>query len=243
MRKPIVIAHRGASGYAPENTLASFNKAISLGAEGIELDVHMSKDGYLIVCHDEKVNRTTDGKGYIRDLTLSEIKKLDAGSWFGKEYKNERLPTLNEVLDLIKTLDIMINIEIKNGPIFYPGIEKALLDEIKKYKIEDKVIVSSFNHYSLVEIKKIDSNIKTGVLYMAGMVDPWKYALSLGADAIHPLFYNIVPEVVRGCYENNIMINPFTVNDSEHIETITRLGVSGIITNYPDRAIDIIKNI
>lgn len=243
MKRPMIIAHRGASAYAPENTMASFVKAIEMNSDGIELDVHMSKDGAIVVCHDEKVDRTTDGEGFIKDLSLSELKKLDAGSWFGEEFKGQKIPELSEVLELIRDTEIMLNIELKNAPIIYPSIEKKTIDMITEYGMEDRIIISSFNHYSLIEVKKINPRIKTGILYMAGLVEPWIYAKRLNADALHPLFYNIfAPDFVKGCFENEIMLNPFTVDDEKYIEALVKFKVSGIITNYPDRAVKIRDN-
>ncbi len=240
MKRPLIIAHRGASAYAPENTMASFIKALEMNADGIELDVHMTKDKALVVCHDEKVDRTTDGEGFVKDFTLEEIKSLDAGSWFGEEFKGQKIPELREVLELIKDTDIMLNIELKNAPIIYAGIEKKTIDMISEYKMEDRVIISSFNHYSLIEVKRINSRIKTGVLYIAGLVEPWIYAKRLNADALHPIFYNLlVPDFVKGCFENGIMINPFTVDDEMYITALVNLKINGIITNYPDRAVKI----
>jgi glycerophosphoryl diester phosphodiesterase len=243
LKKTLVIAHRGASGYAPENTIVAFKKAIEVGSDGIELDVHFSKDRNLIVCHDERVDRTTNGVGFIKDLTLKELKKLDAGSWYNKKYKGEKIPILNEVFELVKDKNILINIEIKSGPIIYDGIEKAIVELIEKYNIVEKVIISSFNHYSLVKIKKINNNVKTGILYIAGLVEPWVYAKRLNAEAIHPFFYSVVPEIVKGCKDNGIEINPFTVDESTHIKRMIKLGVTGLITNYPDRAIEIINEV
>lgn len=236
MKKPLIIAHRGASGWAPENTMKAFEKALEMESDGIELDVHMSKDGHLIVCHDERVDRTTNGSGFIKDLTLAEIKALDAGSWFGEDFSEEKIPTLEEVFSLIEGKGIIINIELKSGPIFYDGIEKKVIELLKKYNLQEKAIISSFNHYSLVESKKIDKSIKTAVLYMEGLVDPWKYAQYIEADGLHPLFYNIVPQVVEGCIKNNMFVIPFTVNEEEHLKKFLQSGITGIITNYPDRA-------
>ncbi len=159
-----VWAHRGASGYYPENTMTSFEGAIKQNADGIELDVHLSKDGYLIVCHDETLNRTTNGKGFIKQFDLYELKQLDAGSWYDKKYKGEKMPLLEEVIDLIKGTNMDLNIELKAGSIFYPGIEEKVLKMIEKYNIKEQVIISSFDHYALVKIKSLDSEIKTGIL-------------------------------------------------------------------------------
>lgn len=240
MKRPLIIAHRGASAYAPENTMIAFMKALEMNADGIELDVQMTKDKALVVCHDEKVDRTTNGKGFIKDFTLKEIKDLDAGSWFGEEFRGQRIPELNEVLELIKDRDILLNIELKNAPILYEGIEKKTIDMILEYGMEDRVIISSFNHYSLVEIKKINPRIKTGALYNAGLVEPWIYAKRINADALHPLFYNLlIPDLIKGCFENGIMLNPFTVDDERYITALVNLKINGIITNYPDKAVKI----
>ncbi|MCR2043082.1 glycerophosphodiester phosphodiesterase [Anaerosalibacter massiliensis] len=243
MVRPLVFAHRGASHYAPENTFASYKMAVDMNADGIEIDVHKSKDGHLIVCHDEKVDRTTNGTGYIKDLNLKEIKSLDAGSWFDKKFAKENIPTLNEVLKFVKRENILLNIELKNGPIFYPNIEEDIVELIKYYGLESYVIISSFNHYSLLKIKKIEPKIKTGILYIAGMVSPWKYAKSIGADAIHPLFITINEQVVKECLFNKVMVNPFTVNNEDEIILMKMLNVTSIITDRPDIGIKVVSSI
>ena len=237
IKAPVIIAHRGASKQAPENTMASFKRALEIGVGGIELDVHLSKDGYLVVTHDEQVDRTSNGRGLVRDKTLNELRSLDFGSWFSEKFKDEKIPLLHEVLELIADWDGILNIEIKNGPVFYPGIEKAVSDAIGRYKMVQRTIVSSFNHYSLVDIKKINPAVKTAPLYMAGLFEPWDYARRIGACAIHPLFYNIVPEVMKGCKMNGIAVNPFTVDQPEYIKAMASAGVDGIITNVPDIAL------
>lgn len=241
IKAPIIIAHRGASKQAPENTMAAFRKALELGAGGIELDVHLSSDGHLVVTHDEKVDRTSNGKGLVRDKSLAELRLLDFGSWFSTEFKDEKIPELKEVLKLVAGWDGLLNIEIKNGPIFYPGIEKAVADEVEKYKLTNRTIISSFNHYSLVEIRKINPEIKTAPLYMAGLYEPWEYAKRMGACAIHPLFYSIVPEVMMGCKLSGIKVNPYTVDQPEYIKAMVTAGVDGIITNVPDIALNIVR--
>ena len=241
IKTPVIIAHRGASRQAPENTMAAFKRALELGSGGIELDVHLSADGHLVVIHDEQVDRTSNGRGFVRDMTLKELRSLDFGSWFSPEFKDEKIPELEEVMQLIAGWDGLFNIEIKNGPIFYPGIEKAVADAIAKYKLTQRTIVSSFNHYSLVEIRRINPEIKTAPLYMAGLYKPCEYARSIGAFAIHPLFYNIVPEVMKDCKKNGIMVNPFTVDQPEYIKAMVAAGVDGIITNVPDIALNIIR--
>lgn len=242
MQKPIIYAHRGASGYAPENTMAAFKKGIEMGAKGIELDVHLTKDGHVVVCHDANIKRTSNGEGLIMDMTLEELRKFDFGSWMSPEFEGEKAPTLEEVLELIKDWDGILNIEIKATPRQYlPGIEKAIVDLVNKYSMVDKIIISSFNHYSLVELKKIAPEFKTAILYSELMYEPWKYVKNINAFAIHPGMGNLTEEVIEGCIKNGVAVNVWTVNDSEHMKILVKAGVDGIITNYPDVAVEIIK--
>lgn len=243
MTRPVIIAHRGASAYAPENTMASFKKALEMGAEGIELDVHLTADGHLVVVHDPKVDRTSNGSGWVKDMTLSQLRKLDFGSWFLPEFKGERIPLLDEIMELLKDHNVLLNIEAKSGPVIYQGMEKMLSEIIHAYNMTDRVIVSSFNHYSLVELKRISPDIKTGLLYNAGLYEPWDYARKVGAYAIHPLFYNVVPEIVEGCKKHKVAINPFTVDQPELIRKVAEAGVDGIITNVPDVALKIVRGL
>ncbi|HOJ10025.1 MAG TPA: glycerophosphodiester phosphodiesterase [Clostridiales bacterium] len=243
MKKPIIIAHRGASAYAPENTLSSFQKALEMKAGGIEIDVHLTKDGYPVVVHDEKLGRTCNGTGFIKEKTLEELKELDFGSWFSPEFANEKIPTLKETMDLIADKNILFNIEIKNGPIFYPGIEKVVVDMVRMYNMSENVIVSSFNHYSLAEVKNIAPEIKIGLLYSAGLYNPWEYAKMVGAEAIHPFYMSIHPEAVKMCNDNGILVNPYTINNPEHMQLALLAGVDGIITNYPDIALNIVEGV
>ena len=236
MKKPIIYAHRGASAYAPENTGSAFQKAMELNAGGIETDVQLSKDGRVIICHDEKVDRVSNGSGWIKNLTLEELKRLDFGSWFGEGFREEKILTLEELLELLHNWEGVLNVELKQGPILYEGLESKVVDILRKYKRIDTTIISSFNHYSLLTIKELEPAVKIGVLYMAGLVDPWKYAQSIGADAIHPLFYSVIPQVIRGCKEHGIILNPWTVDQPEQILALANGGVDGIITNVPDVA-------
>lgn len=239
MKQTKIIAHRGASSICPENTLPAFQKALGLHADGIELDIHMTQDHVLVVAHDERIDRVSNGKGMIRDYTLKELKSFDFGGWFGPEYTNVSLPTLEEVLELIHDWDGLLNIELKSGPIFYPGIEQAVLNMVRQHNKEDQVIYSSFNHYSLREIKQIDPTAHIGLLYMTGLVEPWRYATFMKAEALHPLHYNIIPEMVKGCKAHHIALHPYTVDREEDIQALLQLQVDGIITNKPDVALQI----
>ena len=173
--KTKVWAHRGASGYAPENTLDAFRKAVEMGADGIELDVQMTKDGELVVIHDETIDRVSNGKGWVKDYTYEELKKFN----FNKthlEYTKEEIPTLEQVYLLIKPTNLTINVEIKTGIVFYPGIEERVLELTERLGMKERVIYSSFNHYTIRKIKELDPQAKTGMLYEDGIIDAVDYA-------------------------------------------------------------------
>jgi glycerophosphoryl diester phosphodiesterase len=243
MKKPIVYAHRGASKYAPENTEAAFRMALEMNAGGIEIDVHLSSDGCIAVSHDERVNRTSNGTGFIKDMTMEELKRLDFGSWFSKEFAGERIMTLEELLELLKDWDGILNIELKSGIILYEGLERKVIDLLHRYDRVDRTIISSFNHYSLRTVKELEPGLKTGILYSAGLVEPWDYARKVGAEAVHPQFYSMVPQIIQGCRQHGIIMNPWTVDQPESIQTLALAGVDGIITNVPDVALQVVNSI
>ncbi|NLW00501.1 MAG: glycerophosphodiester phosphodiesterase [Clostridiales bacterium] len=238
MVKPLIIAHRGAMGNAPENTAASFKKAIDEKADGIELDVHMTKDGHLVVIHDETIDRTSNGKGLVRDMTLEELRKFDYGSFFDASYAGERILTLEEALEIIKECGL-INIEIKNGPIFYEGIEEKVLRVIREFGIASRVIISSFNHYTIHKISKLSPEIRCGILYMEGLFKPWEYARAVGAQALHPYYLSITPDEIRRCQEHGMTVNVFGANDDFFVNGLIRAGVDGIITDFPAKALEL----
>lgn len=239
MSFPKILGHRGAPFIAPENTMASFRTAVNIGVDGIETDVQETKDGELVICHDEMLNRTTNGTGLLKDYTLKELKELSAGFYYSEKFKEEEIPTLREFLEFVSSKDILVNIEIKSGVILYPNIEKKVIEMLHEFNMGHRTIISNFNHYSLLTCKEIDSSIKTGALYMCGLIEPWKYALQNGIDALHPFFYNIRPEIMGGIKESKIMVNPFTVDEEAHMRYMAAMGVDGIITNRPDRLISI----
>lgn len=170
-----VWAHRGASGYAPENTLEAFELAAKQKADGVELDVQLSKDGELVVIHDEIIDRVTDGKGKVKDYTVRELKSFKANQTH-PEYANSVIPTLAEVYDLLKPTGLEINVELKTGIYFYPDIEKKLLKLAREKGMEEKLWYSSFNHYSLIRMKELEPSVRTGILYADGIVNVWDYA-------------------------------------------------------------------
>lgn len=237
-----VWAHRGASGYAPENTLEAFELAAKQKADGVELDVQLSKDGELVVIHDEIIDRVTDGKGKVKDYTVRELKSFKANQTH-PEYANSVIPTLAEVYDLLKPTGLEINVELKTGIYFYPDIEKKLLKLAREKGMEEKLWYSSFNHYSLIRMKELEPSVRTGILYADGIVNVWDYAKkTVGADALHPLYYNIqYPGYLEKTRALGLKTHAWTVNEEADMKALTKAGIEAIITNYPDKARKIIQ--
>ena len=234
MVRTSVWAHRGASGYAPENTLPSFKIAIEMKADGIELDIQKTKDGRLVVIHDEDVYRVSGKKGLVKDYSYVDLSELNVCNRF-PEYGKVSIPTLEEVYSLIKGTELIINAELKNSKIFYENLEEDIMLLAKKMGLEDRIIYTSFNHYSIVKMKKMDPSIKTGFLYEDGYINMPKYAEKHGVEALHPAFYNLqYANFIKGCKKRGIEIRPWTINDPKDMKKLCKQGINTIITNYPD---------
>ncbi len=234
-------AHRGASGYAPENTLEAFRMAIEMGADGIELDVQFTRDRQLVVIHDETIDRVSDGHGKVIDYTLEELKQFT----FNKshpEYKDCRIPTLEEVLTLMQPTGMTVNIELKTGVNFYDGIEDSVLRLVDRLKMQERVIYSSFNHYSIMKVKELCPDAHVGFLYCDGTLHMAEYAKKNQAEALHPSIHNMqYIDLIPDCKEMRIDLHVWTVNDRIDMERMVKLGVDAIITNYPDVAYEVAK--
>ncbi|MCR5098552.1 MAG: glycerophosphodiester phosphodiesterase [Lachnospiraceae bacterium] len=235
-------AHRGFSGEYPENTMIAFEKAIEVGCEGIEMDVHLTKDGRIVIIHDELIDRTSDGKGFVKDYTYEELTKFDFSYTFKDKVGFCRIPTLEEFMELVHDKDIIINIELKTGIIPYQGIEQAVYDMIQKYDMHDKVVISSFGHASVMKMKEIDPTIKCGFLTETGILNVGEYIKSHGVECYHPLFAMLNnPELVADIRSHGLEINTWTVNEVPYIEMLIDLGVEGIIGNYPNLTKEVLE--
>jgi len=236
-----VWAHRGASAYAPENTIAAFRMAMDMGADGLELDVHLSSDGKLMVIHDETVDRTSNGSGRVVDMTCQELKRLDFSNGM-QDYEGARIPTLQEVFGLIKNSPLTVNIEVKCDVVLYPGIWDKLIRLEREMGMQGRVLYSSFNHYVLQKIRELDPDAEIGLLYGNAMVDPWVYANYLKANAIHPHYLAALqcPGLMEGCAENGVRVNTWTVNKPEDVLSLANKGVNAVITNHPDMALKVL---
>lgn len=243
MKNIQVIAHRGASAISPENTMIAFKRAIEIGANAIETDVQMTKDNHLVLIHDETLERTTNGKGLVKDHTLTELKELDAGSWFSNIYKNEKIPTIEELFELVKSENIWLNLEIKKRYSLNLKLDKLLIKKINEFGMQDRVVISSFNHYSVYKVKKIDPSLKTGILYGRNIYRPWLYASKLKASSLHPNKAFVSNYVVNKAHKQNLKVFPYTVDDKEEMISLIDMGVDGLITNVPDRLVLLLNEI
>jgi glycerophosphoryl diester phosphodiesterase len=236
-------AHRGSSKAAPENTLAAFDLAVRQGADGIELDVHLTADGIVVVTHDESCLRATGAAGQVGAMTLQQLRQLDFAALM-PGFTRQSLPTLAEVFDLIQPSNLIINIELKNGVWPYPGLEEQVLALAVEHRMHERICLSSFNHYSLVLARNLAEarglHVPCGILYSCGLVEPWRYAIQIGAAAIHPHYANLrIPGLVSDCRQAGVAINAWTIDQPEHLRLALGLGIDAIITNEPDRALAI----
>ena len=234
-----IIAHRGASAYFPENTIPSFEGAIAMCADMVELDVQLTSDKEVVVFHDEKISRCTDGRGRIADHTLAQLKKLDAGNWYDKKFQNTRISTLSEVLSVCKN-KVAVNIEIKTEAVnkmFFGGIEEKCLKIVEQSGMNGHVVFSSFNPRAIMHLKQIDNTVAAAVLFEKkhyGSKLPSDIIESLGADAFNCSGTEFKKKWLADVKLNNIPVNIYTVNDAKNMRRFMKMGVSGIFTNNPD---------
>lgn len=292
--RPLVVGHRGARAFAPENTLVAFDKAATLSCDMVELDVHLSRDGVAVVHHDDRLDRCTDvitkfplsAGQFVSDFTAAELRELDAGSWYARELELPaeqrqpflreltdaeladhvpltgrerfasgaiRIPTLREVLALAADRDMLLNIEIKSIPRLYEGIAARVVADIRAAGLQRSVLVSSFDHAQLVEVRRLDADIATGVLNAGRLARITDYLALLDADAYHPGCHGEVDSLGFGAVRGPIdpasradiaglaaagrMVFAWTCNDAHRMDALAAAGVTGIITDYPNRAV------
>ena len=212
-----VIAHRGASFFEPENTLRAVERAVKMGADFVEVDVRMSKDNRLVIMHDADINRTTDGKGLVKDYTLQELKKLDAGD-------GETIPTLDEVIACVKDRVCLV-IEIKE-----PGTEGKILEKINENKLEN-TILTSFYHKSIKNARKMNPSVDAGIIFTCQPVDVNQMASNASANIIFPGYKYLDDDLIKQAHRNGILVYPWTIDDKGIFEKLVEIGVEGIVTN------------
>ena len=230
----MIQAHRGASADAPENTMEAFRLATDIAADGIELDVHLTKDGEVVVIHDETIDRTSNGSGRVSDMTLEELRRFDYSNGM-KGFKNIHIPTLREVYELVAPTKMFINVELKESGLPEPELVAQLAALEEEFHMKDRLLYSSFNHYSLLMLKERLPHAKTALLYTAGLAYPWRYAKEIAnAAALHPYKANLmIPDYVKSSHDLGLIVNVWTIDDPADMRWLLGLGVDGIITNKP----------
>lgn len=236
MKRPLLFAHRGFSGIYPENSPIAFQAALEVCADGIESDVHITKDGKLVVFHDPSVERTSNGKGFIKDLTFDEMLQLDIGAWKSPEFAGQRVWDLGQLLDFCREGRLLLNLELKNYEVFYEGLEQMVIDEICKRKMQEQVFISSFNHISMQQFKALCPDIETGLLYDKPLLDIEHYLQRSNADNMHPRYVLLQyqPELVELYHSRGMKVNTWTVNEEAEMRDVLKRDVDCIISNYPD---------
>ncbi|PLS02360.1 glycerophosphodiester phosphodiesterase [Neobacillus cucumis] len=228
-----IYAHRGVASLYPENTLVAFQAAARMKCDGIELDVQLTKDGVPVVIHDETLDRTTDGTGWVKDFVYEELRKFNASYKFGEQFGHCPIPTLEEVCNFISHTSITLNIELKNEIVSYPTLEEKVYDLIHSYKLKDQVVISSFNHESLKHFRSITKDVQTAVLTENTIENTVDYILNLGASGYHPNFSTVTRELVKELDRCRIAVRPYTVNEPQVMQKFRDWGVESVITDYP----------
>lgn len=231
---PLIYAHRGASGDAPENTMAAFRLAVGQGAHGIELDIQLTSDGRLVCIHDETLDRTTTGSGLVAGQTYEKLKRYDASYTF-PGYYGEPVPLLSDVLEFLAPTSLELNIELKNSIVPYEGMEEKAIRLVREAGMEQRITFSSFNHYSVAKLVRLAPDIAAGILYEANLYEPWCYASAFGASALHPYFYSLSRSIVDSAHRAGMKVRPYTVNEEADLRRMIEWGVDAAITNYPAR--------
>jgi len=229
-----IFAHRGASGAYPENTILAFQKAVEAGADGVEFDLHRTRDGVLVVHHDFDLERTASVPLVIAESDYADLAQYDLGAWKGK-FPKQTLPTLEEVLAVFRGTEMMINIELKAGSGIYPGIEAQLLEVLKQEGNPKRFILSSFDHHALMKLRSLGSPHPLGVLTEARLIAPWVYVETHHFQTYHPYFRTLDPEAIKELKARKIPVYTYTVNKARAAKRLMDWGIDGIITNWPEK--------
>lgn len=234
--RPLIIAHRGASAVAPGNTLIAFRQAVALGADAVELDVHLASDGVPMVIHDSTVDDTTNGSGYVADMTSVQLKMLDAGTPFDRAFAGERIPTLAEVIEAVGR-DVLLNVELKSKSVRDNGLERAVVSVVEAYGVDNRVLFSSFNPLALRRVKMLAPHIPGALLRAPDLPVYLRYgwlAFLAPHEVRHPQHSLVDARYMAWARRRAYRVNAWTVDEQAEMRRLINLGVDGIITNRPD---------
>ncbi|WEG15392.1 glycerophosphodiester phosphodiesterase [Alkalihalophilus pseudofirmus] len=234
-----IFAHRGSSIDHPENTMAAFQAAYEIGADGIEFDVQLTKDLVPVVIHDETLDRTTTGYGLVSDHTKEQLKTLDAGTWFDTQYADESIPTLEEVLVWASDKFIKLNIELKGHVNQRESLIQKVIPMIQTYQLERHVILSSFDHVCIKEVKKLAPEMEAAAIVTAALHEPLTYLRSLGVEGYHYMSPLLLKEEAGVLIDAGVHIRPYTVNEEDMLRRYIQWGCAGIFTDHPKLALTI----
>ncbi|MEC0574665.1 glycerophosphodiester phosphodiesterase [Bacillus inaquosorum] len=239
-----IFAHRGASGQFPENTMLAFEKGIEAGADGIELDVQLTKDGRIVVIHDERLDRTTSLKGFVKDTAYDVIETANAAANHNQTDSDIKVPLLEDVLSWAEKKNFLINIELKNSVIRYEGMEEKVLETVKRFDIEERIILSTFNHESLALCARLAPHIERAALTSDVLYQADRYITSIPASGYHPKLNSpaTADKVLKKMRNSSIKVRPYTVNRPEDMKRLFEAGADGIFTDFPAKALALLKN-
>jgi len=230
---PWVIAHRGASGYAPENTLAAFQRAVELGVGFIEADLHLTRDARFVAMHDDTLDRTTSGHGAVHDFTLAELRELDAGLWFDRQFSDERIPTIEDILAFSEKYDVIFYLDAKYNPAW--GMHHALAGALRDASNAARTVVISFDPSVLEALRRLDPSVMTGLLFVEGEREAIKASLEVGARQLCPRADLVTREFVEQAHRTDLSVATWTANQADEMRSLIAAGVDGIMTDFPDR--------
>jgi glycerophosphoryl diester phosphodiesterase len=238
-----VVAHRGASGYAPENTMAAFRLAVEMGARFIETDLHLTRDARVVAIHDPTLDRTTNGRGPVDAMSLKQVRALDAGTWFDcpapGSFAGERVPTLDEILQFARETDVIFYLEIKSDATW--GVEHAVVATLRDTGEAARVVILSFDPATLLSVNRLDQTMMTGYLCEHPSSDLVERTVRAGARQIAPRGDLVTPDLVSKAHQAGLQVVAWTINEPDQMRRLIAAGVDGIMSDYPNRLASVLK--